>query len=91
MDTLIIAVSAFGGAAIAGFAGWLKSGNPWNTRTYLTTVVSGIGTAIVFALAYQFSEGGIRVYDILAAVAAGAGVDNLVNRISGTFTRITMK
>ncbi len=83
MDVLIVAVCCFGGAALAGLIGFLKENTPWDTRKYLVTLFSGVSTAVVFALAYQFNEDGLSVYDILAAIGAGAGVDNLVNRVSG--------
>ena len=84
MEYIIIAAAAFGGSLISGTIGWLKSGLPWDGRKFAESVLSGIGAALVFALAYQFNEtGGIRAFDILAAIAAGAGIDNLVNRVAG--------
>jgi len=83
MEALIIAGCCLLGSVVSGILGWMKSGGPFVPREFLTTVLSGIGAAVVFALAYNYSTTGINIFDILAAVAAGMGVDVGVNRISG--------
>lgn len=83
MDALIIAGCCLLGSIVSGTLGWLKAGGPFVPREYLTSILSGVGAAIVFALAYQYSSVGITIFDILAAIASGMGVDVGVNRISG--------
>jgi hypothetical protein len=87
MDIIYIAIAALGGSLISGLIGWLKSDQPWNTKKYVESILSGIGAAAVLAMAYQFSEGGLKIYDLLAALAGGMGVDNAVNRISGIISK----
>jgi hypothetical protein len=83
MYPLIIAGCCLLGSVISGTLGWMKSGGPFVPREFLTTVLSGVGAALVFALAYNYTTTGITVFDIIAAIAAGAGVDVGVNRVSG--------
>lgn len=92
MEALIIAGCCLLGSVISGLIGWLKSGEDFVARSFITTVVSGIGGAIVFALAYNYTSTGLTVFDILSAVAAGMGVDVAVNRVSGAIaTRASSK
>lgn len=83
MEPLIIAGGCLVGAVLSGLIGWAKSGEPFIARKFFVTVSAGIGAAILFALAYNYTSAGITVFDILAAIAAGMGIDAGVNRISG--------
>jgi hypothetical protein len=83
MYPLIIAVCAFVGSLIAGVLGWLKSGENFVARQFMVTVMSGIGGAILIALAYAYSSSELTIFTMLEAVLAGMGVDVGVNRISG--------
>ena len=83
MEALIIAGCCLAGSVISGIIGWAKSGEPFVPRKFFVTVASGIGAAIGFALLYNYSSAGLTVFDILAAIAAGLGIDVGVNRISG--------
>jgi hypothetical protein len=80
---LWIAIACFFGALFAGIIGYLKAGGTWSWKVFAQTIYSGVGTAIVFAAAFSFSSEHLTFYDILAAVLAGMGVDNVVNRIVG--------
>lgn len=87
MDTIWIVLATLVGAALAGLLGWMKTDMPWNTKRYLQSILSGVGAAIAFGTAYQFNSGSLQVYDILAAIAFGAGVDNVVNRAIGAIRK----
>jgi hypothetical protein len=73
-------ISALFGAALAGLLGWMKGIDPWDTRRFFQSILSGVGAAIAYALAYKFTENQLTALDILAAIGFGAGIDNLVNR-----------
>jgi hypothetical protein len=91
MEALIIAGCCLLGAILAGLAGWLKSGEPFVARDFLVSILSGVGAAIVFALAYNYTSEGITVFDVLAAIAAGMGIDVAVNRVAGAVRTSTIK
>jgi hypothetical protein len=92
MDALIVAGCCFLGSIFSGLLGWLKSGEPFKSRDFMASVLSGVGAAIVFALAYNYTATGLTIFDILAAVIAGMGVDVGVNRISGAIAaRVTAR
>lgn len=74
MDIIKIAMAAFGGTIVGGLAGWQSSGEDWNWRKFMTTVLTGIGSAIALALTYEFAAP-ISTRDILAAFLAGIGIN----------------
>ncbi len=82
MNSLIVAAGAFLGGLVAGVLGWMKSGKPWNTKTFGQSIAMAFISAIGFGLAYSTTEA-IGVKTVLAAILAGAGVDNLANRALG--------
>lgn len=83
MDALIIAGGWFIGSVIVALLGWMQSGQPFIARTFCSTILSGIGGAILFGLAYNHFNNALTIYDILAAVAAGMGIGAGVSRVSG--------
>ncbi len=83
LDPLVIAGCCFLGSIIAGVIGWMKSGSPFVARTFMSAVLSGLGSALGYALAFKYSNSGLTTYDILSAVGAGLGVQVAVSRISG--------
>lgn len=91
MEALIIAGCCLLGSILSGLAGWLKSGEPFVARDFIVSILSGVGAAIVFALAYNYTSEGITIYDVLASLAAGMGVDVAVNRVAGAVRTSTIK
>lgn len=85
MNTLIIAAAVFAGSLLSGGIGYLKSGEPFIFKKYLLSVLSGIGGAVAFALAYQFTASGVTIYNILAAFLAGMGV---ASGVSGSISAV---
>lgn len=77
-----IALSAFGGGILSGVFGWLDSHEAFVASKFMRTVGAALIAAIVFAVAYQFSDG-IDVRDVFLAILGGAGVDVLANRALG--------
>jgi hypothetical protein len=86
LELIWIAIAAFIGALIAGYAGWLGSGEVWDSRKFGTTVLTAIGAAVAFALLYQFTAGSFGVRDILSALAGGIGLNTARVYISRAIT-----
>ena len=83
MDYIYILIAALVGATIAGLLGWMKEGTAWNTKKFLESILSGIGAAVLYAIAFSFEPKGVTVINILSAVAWGIAGDNVVNRVIG--------
>ena len=82
MNIIWIAVSAFVGGIVTAILGWLDSGETFNMRKFGSSLVRALVAAIVFAVAYTYSNG-LSPIDIGIAFLGGAGVDVVGNRISG--------
>ncbi len=82
MNIIWVAVSAFIGGLIAAALGWVDSGEPFAPRKFASSVVRAVIAAIVFAVAFNYSNH-LSPLDILYAFLGGAGVDCIGNRISG--------
>ena len=70
---LWIALAAFIGAILGNIIKWLGAEGQ-TTKQFLQGVLTGVIAALVFAGAYQLSEKSVTVFDLFAAVVAGAGV-----------------
>lgn len=84
MARIGIALAAFAGGMISGYLGFLDSGEPWDTRKYVATILRSVLSGILFAVGYEIGEE-VGVIDYFYAILGGAGVDVLANRISGKF------
>lgn len=84
MSRVIIALAAFFGGMLAGYLGFLESGESWSTRKYLATIIRSVLGGLIFAVGYPLLAG-LGVLDVFYAILGGAGVDVLANRISGKF------
>lgn len=90
MNSFIIAICCLAGSAFIGLLGWMKSNEPWDTRKFLSTILGGVGTAIVFGIGYQFTGLSLNAYDILTAIASGMGIGAAVPTVSGAIAaRVT--
>jgi hypothetical protein len=87
LPPLIVAVACWVGAVATGLLGWAKSGKQFDGRSFLTSVLSGFVAAIAFAMTFNYSGQSLTIFDVFIAIAAGAGVDNAVNRISGSIVQ----
>lgn len=83
LNVIWIALACLIGGLGTGILGFIKEGGVFTLAKFAQTFWSSLGAAIVFAVAYQFSAGGLSIYDILAALLAGMGADNVINRIVG--------
>lgn len=83
LNVIWIALACLLGGLGTGILGFIKEGGVFTLAKFAQTFWSSLGAAIVFAIAYQFSTGGLSIYDILAALLAGMGADNVVNRVMG--------
>ncbi len=82
MGVLYIALSAFSGGIASAVMGWLDSGEFFEGRKFMASVIRALVAGGVFALGYQLS-GNVNIVNIIAAFVGGAGVDALGNRLSG--------
>lgn len=83
----LIALSAFLGSLVSGALGWLSSGQPLVARTYMSTVLRGVLSAIALAAAYTLDTNPSVIFIPLAtAFLSGAGIDALLRRGSGAIT-----
>lgn len=78
---LWISLAAFGGGILAGYLGYLKSGNAWSWKIFQQSLITGLISGFVFGVGYIFTSEGLTIRDLVIAVLAGAGVDNLTNRV----------
>jgi TRAP-type uncharacterized transport system fused permease subunit len=67
-----IALACFLGAVIGDLIKWLGADGQ-SMKQLVQSILTGLITAVVFAGAYQLSERTITVYDLFAAMVAGAG------------------
>ena len=84
MDRLYIALAGLSGGLVAALAGWLESGEPFNSRKFGGSVIRALIAGIIFAVGYQLSSP-FGILDLFYAFLGGAGVDVLGNRIAGKF------
>jgi len=83
MEILYVALAAFGGGIASAIMGWLDSGEYFEGRVFMASVLRALFAGGVFAVGYTL-VGGVTVMDIIIAFCAGAGVDVLGNRVAGS-------
>ncbi len=82
MGILYVALAAFGGGIASAIMGWLDSGEYFEGRIFMSSVIRALVAGGVFAISYTI-VGNVTVLDICVAFVSGAGVDVLGNRIAG--------
>jgi len=96
VETFIAVVIGFiigaAAGALSAFVGWNKSGEPFDTRKFISGLVTGIITGLVFVigLASQISEAVDQTALILIYIAIFVGivgVDNLRTGVSQSITK----
>uniref|UniRef100_A0A6M3LJY8 Holin n=1 Tax=viral metagenome TaxID=1070528 RepID=A0A6M3LJY8_9ZZZZ len=86
MEILYVALSAFGGGIASAVAGWLDSGEYFEGRKFMSSLIRALVAGAVFAIGYTI-VGGVTIMDICIAFCAGAGVDVLGNRVAGSIRK----
>ena len=84
MDALYVALSAGGGGIAAALLGWLKSGESFVPRVFLSSVLRAIISGGGFAIGYTVASGTATWENLIIAFLAGAGVDVLGHRAAGS-------
>ena len=84
MDELYLAVSAIGGAVVAGVLGWFKAGTPLSARKIMPTVLRSLVAGVGFAALQNFTGTAISVTALATAFISGAGIDVIGHRLAGT-------
>lgn len=82
MNVLWISVAAFLGGIASGTLGYLDSGEAFQLRKFMASVVRALIAAVIFAISYTYNNH-VTPIDFGIAFIAGAGVDVLGNRVSG--------
>lgn len=85
LGLLWLIIAAFGGAILAALLGWSKSGETFQPRKFLSSVLRAGVAALAAVVSYPY-VGPVTVPILLGAVLAGAGVDVLGNRLAGSIT-----
>lgn len=70
---LLIAVAAFVGGIVVALLGWTETKEPFNARKFASSIIRSLIAAVVFAVAYNYSE--VTPLSYLIAFLGGAGVD----------------
>ena len=83
MGILFVALAAFGGGIASGIMGWLESGNVFEGRKFIASIIRALVAGGVFAISYSLVDS-VTIMDIMIAFCAGAGVDVLGNRLAGS-------
>jgi uncharacterized membrane protein YeaQ/YmgE (transglycosylase-associated protein family) len=86
---MLVAIACFVGAVVGDIIKWLGSDGQ-TTKQLLQSIVTGIITAVVFAGAYQLLDKTVTIYDLFAALVAGAGtvLGQSQIQLSGTLRRM---
>ena len=90
MDYLAVAIWAFDGGLAAGLAGFLKSQEPVDWRKVAYTVMRAFIAAIVYAKAFEFSNGAPGC-EVFSAFLGGMGFDVAGHRIWGVIETFVKK
>lgn len=85
LELLWLVIAAFVGGILAALLGWHKSGEPFHPLKFLASVLRALLAAFVAAVSYPLI-GPVTVPILIGAVLAGAGVDSLGNRMTGSNT-----
>lgn len=87
MTYFILIISNLFGAILVGLLGYCKSGTPWVWKKFAESFIAGVLAAIAWVIGYSLANGTLQGYDVLVAILTGAGMDNLINRISGVINK----
>jgi hypothetical protein len=83
---LWVALAAAAGSLVSGTLGWFDNGGPFNARKFTGNVIRSLTAGMSFALLEKLSGfTGAALY--FAAFLGGAGVDGILNKAQGGFTR----
>lgn len=82
MNYLIIAGLALLGAILTSLLGWLKETGPFDVRKFCASMITGIFSAILYAVLFKFSGEKLSAYDCLVAFLGGGGIDTARNRVN---------
>jgi len=92
IEIVIVAFSTIMGAILSGWLGWLESGEPFEERKFMATMLRGVLVALVefVGISALLPEIPLTVVTLVTAFLIGAGFDVLLKRGQGAVeTRIT--
>ena len=87
METIYVSLAAAGGALGSSFLGWLESKEDFVPRKFMASFMRAVLSGGAFAVAYSTVMGTPTIADMVVAFGAGAGVDVLGHRLSGSISK----
>lgn len=79
IEILIIIVCTTLGAIVSALLGWLESGNPFDQRKFLASMIRGVLASLINAIIFQDVDP-VTTWTYLVAFLGGAGFDVVVKR-----------
>ncbi|MDD3493375.1 MAG: hypothetical protein PHZ19_07780 [Candidatus Thermoplasmatota archaeon] len=90
MDIFIVSLAAFGGGLVVALLGWTESGEKFNVRKFVGSVIRSLVSAIGIAYAADYSgSSGPLLY--LLAFLSGAGADAGLKSAGGVILNMINK
>jgi len=89
IDTLTLSVAtivAILGTITAAVLGWQESGEPFNSGKFVASLLHAIVAGAVIIVGFGFNSS-INFLDFLVIYLTGAGVDVLLNRVTGAIAQ----
>lgn len=87
MPVFYLALSAFGGGIVAALLGWYASGEEFQDRKFIPSLLRALIAAGIVAISYPFIDTLGLWPGIIAAFLAGAGVDVLGHKAIGAIKK----
>lgn len=85
VEVVIVAFATIFGAITSGWLGWLESGEPFDTRKFIATMLRGILMSLVefVGISSLLPDMQLTVITLITAFLIGAGFDVLLKRGQG--------
>jgi len=88
MNIVWIGVASFAGTLAGSVFGWLTSGEKFEVRKFMASIIRGIVIAAGIAVTFEVT-GQARARDLLLAFGSGAGGDALIKSAGGYIIGLT--
>lgn len=87
MSTLLLALAAVLGALFSAALGWLDSGEPFNGRKFMSSILRAIVAGLITAGGFITTGAEVvLLWDYFVAFLVGAGIDVFGHRLAGAVT-----
>jgi len=82
INIFLIGLAAFAGGMATALLGWTESGEAWDGKKFISSVIRALVGGIAIAVAMDYSGASIPIVYLMAFLS-GAGVEVGGNRIAG--------